>query len=92
MADEDAVKRLEARLTRLEATLANLPSTAGTTSGVTPNLAVVDPAPWPWGGVGWGGWGGWGGWVPRPIGDPAAFAASALAAARWPGVVTDPGP
>jgi hypothetical protein len=84
MADDDAIKKLEARLTRLEATLAQQPSGAGAATAALPSGAVVDPAPW--GGGGWGGWGGWG--RPHPIVDPAVFAGSG----RWPGAVVDPVP
>lgn len=79
MADEESIKRLEARLTRLEAALANQ---AGGAGGFTPPGGVIaDPAPYPTGG--WGGWGGWGHtrW-PHPVVDPAA----------WPSTVSDPAP
>jgi len=71
MLEDDALKRIEARLTRLEATLSQQPA------GAAPNInAVVDPGPWP---GGWGGWGGgWGG-RPHPIVDPAVFAAQSYA-------------
>ena len=47
MADADSIKQLEARLTRLEATLAQQP---GGAAGVNvPGGAVVDPAPYPGG-------------------------------------------
>jgi hypothetical protein len=69
MFEDDAIKKLEARLTRLEATVAQHPSGA---TGAVPNIgAIADPVPWPWGG---GGWGGWGGGRPGPIVDPAAYA------------------
>src|SRR5437016_8669286 len=58
MATEDSLKRIEERLTRLEAALTQQ---AGAPGGFTPpGGAVVDPAPWGGGG---------GGWVfyPRPI-------------------------
>ena len=86
MADEDAIRRLEARLTRLEAAMAQQPGGAGAGGAAVPGGAIVDPVPW--GGGGWGGgWGsGWGGWRPHPIVDPAAFAAQA----RFPGAIVDP--
>jgi hypothetical protein len=99
MADDDALKKLEARLTRLEATLAQQPSGTGTGGVTPPGGAVVDPAPWPP-----GGWGGWGPYRwPHPITDPAAFAAGVrwphpiisdpavfAAGARWPHPIVDP--
>jgi len=67
MPEDDVLRRIEARLTRLEATLSQQPAGA-------PNFnAVVDPGPWPGGGWG-GGWGGWGGGRPHPIVDSAAYA------------------
>jgi len=87
MADDDAVKKLEARVTRLEAAAAQQPTAAtgvgGT--GVTglPGGAIADPAPW-WGG-GWG-FGGWPGWRPHPIVDAATFAGHR----PFPGPVVDP--
>src|SRR5437867_614185 len=67
MADDDALKRLEARLTRLEATLAQQPGGTGGGTTTVPGGVVVDPAPWP--GGGYGGWGRW----PHPIVDPAPW-------------------
>ena len=64
MAD-DALKKLEDRLTRLEAALSQ--QGGGGAGGVPPGGAVVDPAPW---GGGWG-WG-YPHW-PHPIVDPAVF-------------------
>ncbi len=64
MAADDTLKKIEERLTRLEATLSQ-----GSGAGPTvPGGAVVDPAPW---GGGWGG--GWYPWGPHPIVDPAAY-------------------
>src|SRR5262249_3535706 len=74
MAD-DALKKLEDRITRLEAALSQQ---GGGGTGFTPGGAVVDPAPW----GGGGGWG-WPYW-PHPIVDPAAFAV------HRPGPVVDP--
>ena len=81
MSDED-IKKLEARLTRLESLLAQVGGTGGA-GGTTPGGAVVDPAPW---GGGWGGWGGWGPirW-PHPVVDPGPWT-------RWPHPVIDPAP
>ncbi len=63
MADEEVLKRIEERLTRLEAVTARAPV------GM-----VVDPPPWGGGGTPWGPWGG-GTIGPRPpwggtTGDP----------------------
>lgn len=66
MAD-DALKKLEDRLTRLEAALSQQ---GGGGTGLPPGGAVVDPAPWGGGGGGWG-WG-WPYW-PHPVVDPAVF-------------------
>jgi hypothetical protein len=64
MPDDEILKRIEARLTRLEAALSQQPGALG---------AIVDPPP-PGGGS--GGWGGH--WPPRPfpIVDPAVYAAA----------------
>lgn len=82
MADEDSIKRLEARLTRLEAALAQQPGGVGGSGGFTPpGGAVVDPSPFPGGG--------YGGWYPRwphPVVDPGPWWP------RWPHPVVDPGP
>jgi len=84
MAVEDNLKRLEERLTRLEATLAQQPGAAGGGGGgfTPPGGAVVDPAPWAGGG----------GWVfhprPMPVVDPAPW----WGRPRWPTPVVDPAP
>lgn len=75
MAD-DALKKLEERITRLEAALSNQGGGTGG-AGFTPGGAVVDPAPW----GGGGGWG-WPHW-PHPVVDPAAYY-------HRPGPVVDP--
>jgi len=63
MADEEVLKRIEARLTRLEATIAQgAQAGAGPTNVAAPGGAIVDPAPW--------GGGGWGPWRPWPISTP----------------------
>ena len=67
MAD-DALKKLEERITRLEAALSKQGG-AGAEAGL-PGGAVVDPPPW--GGGGWGGGWGWPHW-PHPVVDPAAY-------------------
>ena len=96
MAD-DALKKLEDRLTRLEAVLSKQGGGGGE-AGLPPGGAVVDPAPWGGGGGGWG----YPYWphpitdpavFPRPVVDPAAFhpAASATAFARI-GHIGDPAP
>src|SRR4051812_17462484 len=64
MAD-DALKKFEDRLTRLEAALSQR---GGGEAGLPPGGAVVDPAPWGGGGGGWG----YPYW-PHPIVDPAVF-------------------
>src|ERR1700678_1933855 len=59
MPDDDAIKRLEARLARLE---------AGSAAAAQPQLGpFVDPGPYgpPYYGGGWGGW--------KPYVDPAVF-------------------
>lgn len=85
MATDDAVKQLEARLTRLEAALAQSPGGTGTGGFTPPGGAVVDPAPWFQ-----GGFGGLGQFrFPHPIVDPATFAWSRQ---HWPTPVVDPAP
>ena len=64
MAD-DSLKKLEDRLTRLEAALSQQ---GGGGAGLPPGGAVVDPAPWGGGGGGWG----YPYW-PHPVVDPAVF-------------------
>jgi hypothetical protein len=76
MADEEALKRIEARLTRLEAAITQ--GGGGPPSVAPPGGAIVDPGPW--GGGGWGGWGGWGG--VRPI----SIAPISIDPAPWGGV------
>lgn len=85
MAD-DAIKKLEERLTRLEAAL----SQGGAATQFTPGGAVTDPAPW----GGGGGWG-WGYWPrpwpwPGPIGDTAAFHRPVVDPAAFHHPVVDP--
>ena len=84
MAVEDSLKRIEERLTRLEATLAQQPGGQG--GGFTPpGGVVVDPAPYPFG----GGPGGGGTWVyhprPMPVVDPAPFPSPVVDPAPWGG-------
>jgi len=90
MAVEDNLKRLEERLTRLEAALAQQP--AGTGGGFTPpGGTIVDPAPWGGGGGGWGHprwpW-------PTPIVDPAPWWGGGWGHPRWPWPtpIVDPAP
>jgi hypothetical protein len=87
MATEDILKRIEERLTRLEAALAQQP---GAAAGFTPpGGAVVDPPPWGGGG---------GGWVfhprpiPSPVVDPAPWWYGGWGHRRWPTPIVDPGP
>jgi hypothetical protein len=69
MPDDETLKRIEARLTRLEAVLSQQPAGPAASLG-----AMVDPVPFPGGGWG-GGWGGpWTPGRPHPIVDPAAYA------------------
>jgi hypothetical protein len=89
MANEDTLKKLEERLTRLEATLSQ--GQGGPGGFTAPGGAVVDPAPWPGGG--------WGGyhyprwpwphpivdpvpWGPQTISDPAPWAGGGFAQPR----------
>ena len=105
MAAEDSLRRIEERLTRLEAILAQQPAAPG---GVTPpGGTVVDPAPW-WGGGGWmlrprpfptpivdaAPWwgGGWGFPRPHPIVDSAPWPTPVVDAAPWPTPVVDAAP
>ena len=96
---DDKLRKLEERLTRLEATLAQRPSGGG---GFTPPSGViVDSAPYAGGGYSyqqrpqmspvvdpapWP-WGGYGGYRPRwPWPNPI------VDPGPWPGPVVDPGP
>jgi len=90
MADDDRIKILEDRLTRLEATLIQRPAAGG---GVTPpGGVVVDPAPWG------GGGGGWAVRPPSPVVDPAPWWTGSpwwtggWGRPRWPTPVVDPAP
>ena len=80
MADEETMKKLDARLSRLEAALSQ--QQPGNIGVKPPGGFVSDPAPYPGGGWGhpyprWphpmvdpGPWGGpWGPWGPRPVVD-----------------------
>src|SRR5215831_14384721 len=82
MAD-DALKKLEDRLTRLEAVLSQQ---GGGGAGYPPGGAVVDPAPWGRGGPGWG----WYPYWPRPVVDPAAFHRPVVDPAAFNRPVVDP--
>jgi hypothetical protein len=77
MSDDD-IKKLDARLTKVESTLSQFQSGASALR----YGPIVDPGPDPWGGGGYGGWGGWGGWrpTPFPIPDPAPIDYSRLSA------------
>jgi hypothetical protein len=86
MAADDTLKKIEERLTRLEAAQAK---GAGAGGAAVPGGAVVDPPPW--GGGGWGGWGGWHpGWPPRPVVDPAVFHRPVVDPAAFHRPVVDP--
>jgi len=84
MAD-DAIKKLEERLTRLEAAL----SQGGAGTQFTPGGAVVDPAPWGGGGGGWPWWPRPWPW-PGPVGDPAPFMRPVVDPAVFHRPVVDP--
>lgn len=76
MPEDDALKKLEARLSRVEATLSQ--AGANTTSAAFPFGPIADPVPhWPpYYGGGYGGV--YGGWPrPNPVVDPATYAYSA---------------
>jgi hypothetical protein len=90
MADDDRLKILEDRLTRLEAVLTQRPPT-GVGGGTPPGGGVVvDPAPWGGGG---------GAWqfhprpFPTPVVDPAPWWMGGWGRTRWPWPtpVVDPG-
>jgi len=91
MADDDRLKILEDRLTRLEAVLTQRPPTGG--GGGTPpgGGVVVDPAPWGGGGGAWQ-------YQPRPfptpVVDPAPWWTGGWGRLRWPWPtpVVDPAP
>jgi hypothetical protein len=87
MADADSIKQLEARLTRLEAAMAQQPSAAAAAN--VPGGAITDPAPFPQGG--YGGWG-YPRW-PHPITDPAPFPGGGYGGwgyHPWPHPIVDP--
>jgi hypothetical protein len=86
MANEDVLKRLEERLTRLEATLAQAPT--ATFGGFTPpGGAVVDPAPWG------GGWSFHPRWPwPHPVVDPGPWPRPVVDPVPWPRPIADPAP
>jgi hypothetical protein len=99
MADDDRLKTLEDRLTRLEAVLTQRPPAAGGGGGgfTPPGGVIVDSAPWA---------NQAGGWqyrprpVPSPVVDPATFwmggwrrpPSPVVDPAPWPNYVTDPAP
>ena len=47
MADEEVLRRIEARLTRLESAISQGPQAGAPTNVTAPGGHVVDPAPWP---------------------------------------------
>ncbi|HKV11462.1 MAG TPA: hypothetical protein VJ725_25180 [Thermoanaerobaculia bacterium] len=86
MADEDSLRKLEERLTRIEAALAQQqPGVGGFTA---PGGAVVDPAPFPvygrWGQYRW----------PHPVVDPGPWPQPVVDPLPWPQPqpVVDPAP
>src|SRR5262245_20081753 len=85
MADEEALKRIEARLTGLEAAVDQRAPGGGGPPGVAPpGGAIVDPVPW-----GGGGWGGWGGVRPIAIHPPISIDPAPWGGVR-PGVIPTP--
>jgi hypothetical protein len=89
MADDDKLKILEDRLTRLEAVLTQrFPGGGSTPPG---GAVVVDPAPW---GGGGGGWGFHSRPIPSPVVDPAPWWTGGWGRPRWPWPtpVVDPAP
>ena len=84
MADEDSLRKLEERLTRIEAALGQQqPGPGGFTP---PGGAVVDPAPFPGGGR-WGYYR----W-PYPVVDPLPWPQPVVDPLPWPQPVVDPAP
>jgi hypothetical protein len=90
MADDDRLKLLEDRLTRIEAALTQRGPIGGG-GGVTPpgGGVVVDPAPHPYAGVAQ-----FRRAVPSPVVDPAPWWAGGYGRPRWPwpSPVVDPAP
>jgi hypothetical protein len=85
MAADDTLKKIEERLTRLEAAQAKAAGVGpGAGAGAVPGGAVVDPAPW----GGGGGWG-WPHW-PHPVVDPAVFHRPVVDPAVFHRPVVDP--
>jgi hypothetical protein len=84
MADEDFLRKLEERLTRIEAALGQQqPGSGGFTQ---PGGPVVDPAPFP-GGTRWGYYR----W-PHPVVDPLPWPQPVVDPLPWPQPVVDPAP
>jgi hypothetical protein len=86
---EDSVKRLEERLTRLEALLTQQqPQAGGGAGGFTPpGGTIVDSAPFATSGIPSGF-----AFQPRPVVDPAPWWAGYWGRPRWPTPVVDPAP
>src|SRR4029453_12501308 len=89
MADDDRLKTLEDRLTRLEAVLTQRGPVGGGGGGTPPGGGVVvDPAPY----------GGGGPWQyrrrpwPSPVVDPAPWPNYVVDPAPWPSHIVDPPP
>jgi hypothetical protein len=86
MADEDTLRKLEERLTRLEAAMGQQQPT-GSGGFTPPGGAVVDPAPFP----GYGRWGHYR-W-PHPVVDPGPWPQPVVDPLPWwPQPVVDPAP
>jgi hypothetical protein len=86
MSAEDSLKKLEERLTRLEAALAQQQQPTGPGGFTPPGGAVVDPAPYPGGGR-WGYYR----W-PHPVVDPLPWPHPVVDPGPWPHTVVDPAP
>jgi len=86
MSAEDSLKKLEERLTRLEAALAQQQQPTGPGGFTPPGGAVVDPAPYPGGGR-WGYYR----W-PHPVVDPLPWPQPVVDPLPWPHTVVDPAP
>ena len=80
---EDRLKILEERLTRLEATLTQRGTGAGTGGASIPGGTISDPPPWAWAF--------YQRTIPSPVVDPAPWY-HGWGRPRWPNPIADPGP
>jgi hypothetical protein len=86
MSAEDSLKKLEERLTRLEAAMAQQQQPTGPGGFTPPGGAVVDPAPFPGGRWGYYRW-------PHPVVDPGPWPQPVVdPVPSWPQPVVDPAP